>query len=223
MHKFSSGDLTNVASPQDFGSFPALDMNTADPDQGIPTELGQPVGIEGQLRCPFPECSEQGEFSTQSALRKHHDKHSKPYTCPVPGCKHPRFGDKGGLDRHKREVHGGSQSYCCPITSCKRNTKGFPRKYNLFEHQKRCHPGQPPNTSMLLTRTARSRTNSHRQGTEDAGYGDEETSSLGRLEYGDVVGNGGGGLQEKLERLRAQRAELDKDIEAVERIMTLVI
>jgi hypothetical protein len=43
-------------------------------------------------------------------------------------------------DRHKREVHEPTKLRCCPVVTCKRHTKGFPRKYNLFEHMKRCHP-----------------------------------------------------------------------------------
>jgi hypothetical protein len=45
---------------------------------------------------------------------------------------------KGSLQLHEREVHG-AKAFICPITSCKRNKLGFPRKYNLLDHQKIYH------------------------------------------------------------------------------------
>ncbi|KAH8654638.1 hypothetical protein BGZ60DRAFT_435756 [Tricladium varicosporioides] len=175
-----------------------------------------------QLRCTFPDCSQDCDFPTESALRKHQEKHSKPYICPVPNCKHPRFGDKGGLDRHKREVHG-SKFYCCPNISCKRHTKGFPRKYNLFEHQKRCHPTASVSMQRSLNLT-------HFNGVlpEELGGGDEEPLSSEMTITGDVARFGSGKLQERLERLCALRAEfknniveLDDDIEALKRTLDI--
>jgi len=173
-----------------------------------------------RLRCTFPDCSQDHDFPTESALRKHEEKHSKPYICQVPNCKHPRFGDKGGLDRHRREVHG-SKTYCCPNASCKRHTKGFPRKYNLFEHQKRCHPTTSASMQRSLNRT-------HFDGVvpEELGRGDEEPSSPEMTITGDVARFGSGKLQERLERLCALRVEfksniveLDGDIEALKRTL----
>jgi hypothetical protein len=137
-------------------------MATETPAIAAPLESGNTAGYRPELRCSVPQCSQDRKFSSESALRsvhsppttnlmpalthfrKHEAKHSKPYICQVPNCKHTRFGDKSGLDRHNREVHG-SQTHFCPITSCKRHVRGFPRKYNLFEHQKRCHSSQSPN------------------------------------------------------------------------------
>lgn len=211
----------NVNSyPQAFKPF-TLDMSTANPDFDVPTDSIETAGAETQLRCRFPSCSEDRDFPTESSLRKHQDKHSKPYLCGVPGCKHPRFGDKGGLDRHTREVHG-TQSYRCPITSCRRYTKGFPRKYNLFEHQKRCHPGQSQNPSMLSARISRDRTRFHHEGFEEGRDGDEEASSSETMGTGDMAGTGSGRLHEKLIRLYAEKAELDRNIEALKRTMDMM-
>jgi hypothetical protein len=137
-------------------------MATETPVIAAPIDSGNTAGYRPELRCSVLECSQDRKFSSESALRsahspsttnlmpalthfsKHEAKHSKPYICQVLNCKHTRFGDKGGLGRHNREVHG-SQTHCCPITSCNRHVRGFPRKYNLFEHQKRCHSSQSPN------------------------------------------------------------------------------
>lgn len=71
--------------------------------------------------------------------RKSLDKHSLPLTCDNPGCLNQTFADRGGLRHHEREVHG-SQTYNCPISTCKRSTRGFPRKWNFEQHMKKSHP-----------------------------------------------------------------------------------
>ncbi|KAN0099015.1 hypothetical protein V8E51_014678 [Hyaloscypha variabilis] len=165
------------------------------------------------LKCEFPDCTDGGEFSTDSALRKHQDKHSKPYTCLVLACRHPQFGDKGGLDRHAREVHG-SKAYCCPITTCKRHTRGFPRKYNLFEHQKRCHPGQSLGTTTAAV--------SGVEGFQKAQDGEEEASSPESVDIAKLAGVETRRVHEKLRALLAKRVELDKDIEALRRTVDIL-
>jgi hypothetical protein len=93
--------------------------------------------------------------SSLTPLRKHTDRHIRPYKCEYPNCTAPAFGDAGGLFRHKREVHrrgnstsetdanngkdGGITEFFCPEPSCLRSQKGFPRRWNLMEHQKRVH------------------------------------------------------------------------------------
>lgn len=80
-----------------------------------------------------------------SSLRKHMDKHTRPYVCNLPGCEKVRgFTYSGGLSRHQREVHrqngGPKASYMCPHSDCKRSTgSGFSRKENLQEHLRRVH------------------------------------------------------------------------------------
>lgn len=73
-------------------------------------------------------------------LRRHEDRHQRPFACPFHTCENKTFADKGGLQRHKREKHNPSQFFC-PVTECERHRHGFGRKYNLIEHEKRVHGG----------------------------------------------------------------------------------
>ena len=146
---------------------------------------------------------------------------SKPYACQVPACKHPYFGDKGGLDRHKREVHG-STTYCCPVTSCKRNIKGFARKYNLLEHQKRCHPGKLPNTQPALIQRSRNHASLDREGPEGSQCSDGEVSSSEMTIIEGVARTSGGRLREELERLYMRRVKLDSDIATLKRTLDIL-
>ncbi|KAE9373000.1 hypothetical protein N431DRAFT_337096 [Stipitochalara longipes BDJ] len=173
------------------------------------------------LKCRLSDCKEDQEFSTEVALRKHEDKHNRPYVCTVLGCKHPRFGDKGGLDRHAREVHGNATHYC-PIPSCKRHTRGFPRKYNLFEHQKRCHPGQSPSTTSALVCTSHTQVMKVGEEIYTSDEEDGEVSTLGTMHTEGVARGGNEILYEKLRRLKKERAEIDRNIRAVERVLDLI-
>lgn len=73
------------------------------------------------------------------------DRHLRPYKCDRQGCDAPAFGDAGGLFRHQREVHKSREGdrvlseYFCPDVRCERHTRGFPRRWNLMEHQRRIH------------------------------------------------------------------------------------
>jgi hypothetical protein len=85
--------------------------------------------------------------------------------------------------------------------------KGFPRKYNLFEHMKRCHP----------TFTAGSREQRTIRG-EKLG---ENEGQVG--ESGDVVmRTGSGRMTEELERLCAIREEADGNIRALKRALSIL-
>ena len=84
---------------------------------------------------------------SRSFIRKHMDKHNRPYICEERGCeKILGFTYSGGLLRHQREVHrqhGGPKASCmCPHSDCKRSTgTGFSRRENLIEHLRRVHRG----------------------------------------------------------------------------------
>jgi hypothetical protein len=156
-----------------------------------------------------------------TVVRKHEGKHNKPYTCNWLGCKHPRFGDKGGLDRHKREVHG-EKTHCCPISSCKRHIKGFPRKYNLYKHQKNCHPGQSPNSALAVIRSSGAHINLEGEGMEEVQVQDEEASSPEMTIASDLIVTSSGKLQEQLRELLGLRAEIDLDIEALKRAANIL-
>jgi hypothetical protein len=56
-------------SPQAFDSFAAFDMSTANPDLDDLMKSTEPGDAETQLKCRFPDCSEEREFPTESALR----------------------------------------------------------------------------------------------------------------------------------------------------------
>ena len=127
--------------------------------------LSSHVGVNGRKSTPFfdSECSafvqtrsffcseiccSWGSFYVQITkldLRKHMDKHTRPYVCNLPGCEKIRgFTYSGGLSRHQREVHrqygGPKASYMCPHKDCKRSTgSGFSRRENLQEHLRRVH------------------------------------------------------------------------------------
>ncbi|KAH7330054.1 hypothetical protein BKA65DRAFT_480217 [Rhexocercosporidium sp. MPI-PUGE-AT-0058] len=192
-------------------------------------ESGNTAGYRPELRCSVPECSQDRKFPSESALRsvyspttnlmsalthfrKHEAKHSKPYICQVPNCTHTRFGDKGGLDRHNREVHG-SRTHCCPITSCKRHVRGFPRKYNLFEHQKRCHSSQSLNLAPPSILRQQNHSSNSMRGQQESYEGGSSS---------EMVTGGGGRLREKLENLYKMRAEIEVDIEALKRSLDLL-
>jgi hypothetical protein len=222
-------DSTSFQSHDD--QFENLDMSTRNADIDPRNELAEVVDANTKtpLRCRFPDCPEDREFVSSfttsanqlTVVRKHEGKHNKPYTCNVLGCKHPRFGDKGGLDRHRREVHG-DKTHCCPISSCKRHIKGFPRKYNLFKHQKLWHPGQSPNSALAVIRTSEARINLEGEGMEEAQVQDEEASSPEMTITSDLTVTGSGKVQEKLRDLLALRAEIDLDIEALKRALNIL-
>ncbi|CZR66696.1 uncharacterized protein PAC_16597 [Phialocephala subalpina] len=202
----------SVGEQSSFSTYPGYNMATETPAIAAPIESGNTAGYKPKLRCSVPECSQDNEFPSESALRKHEAKHSKPYICQVPNCKHTRFGDKSGLDRHNREVHG-SQTHYCPITSCKRHVRGFPRKYNLFEHQKRCHSSQSPNLAPPSILRQQNHTNDSRKGQQESYEGRSSP---------EMVTGSGRRLREKLENLYKTRAEIEVDIEALKRSLDLL-
>ena len=158
--------------------------------------------------------------------RRHQDKHLRPYKCHYVSCNHKSFGDKGGLDRHKREVHG-SQVYTCPILSCKRNKKGFHRRYNLLEHQKRAHGSQPSRLLRACSDTldelsegeGRTQTPQCEIGGETLDGGEVGSADTMR---GESNVSSPQDLRMKLRDLRIMRAELDEDIRTVERALSIM-
>ncbi|KAL5325693.1 hypothetical protein ACEPPN_006823 [Leptodophora sp. 'Broadleaf-Isolate-01'] len=187
-------------------------MATENPAITVPIDSENTASSRPEPRCSVPECSQDSEFPSESALRKHEAKHSKPYICQVPNCKHPRFGDKGGLDRHNREVHG-PQTHCCPITSYKRHVRGFPRKYNLFEHQKRCHFSQSPNLAPSSILRQQNHTSDNMKGQQESYEGGSSSK---------IVTKVGERVREKLENLYKMQAEIEVDIDALRRSLDLL-
>ncbi|MCJ1357718.1 MAG: hypothetical protein MMC33_007714 [Icmadophila ericetorum] len=90
---------------------------------------------------PADFCVHQADYS----YSRHLDKHKRPFSCPNKDCKVKPFGDKAGLQRHRREVHHQDDDgkptpkYRCPEPNCKRHRRGFARQWNMYEHRRRIH------------------------------------------------------------------------------------
>ncbi|KAE8447940.1 hypothetical protein EG329_010012 [Mollisiaceae sp. DMI_Dod_QoI] len=197
-----------------------FNMTMTNPASDIPSSSIIPEEAHSTYKCPIPDCPNDGDFQTKSSLEKHIEKkHTKPYHCNVLNCKHPQFGDKAGLDRHNREVHS-SQSFPCPIVSCKRHTKPFHRRYNVFDHLKRCHP-QTNRTRAVLLPTP---TMVHRQGSKDRSRIVDEPASPESAISGEgvEVRTQSQLVRQRLDELRATRAVLDDDIQALERTVEIM-
>ncbi|KAI1003257.1 hypothetical protein K3495_g4948 [Podosphaera aphanis] len=73
------------------------------------------------------------------------DSHLKPYRCKVLSCKDLHFSSTACLLRHEREAHAmhghGDKPFLCTYEGCDRGIpgKGFPRHWNLRDHQRRVH------------------------------------------------------------------------------------
>ncbi|KAL2196451.1 hypothetical protein P885DRAFT_37600 [Corynascus similis CBS 632.67] len=82
---------------------------------------------------------------TNSELKKHEARHSRPYRCTVPGCRKADngFATKNDLDRHTKSVHklhnGDETVYRCNVGQCKDKPKDWPRLDNFRQHLKRKH------------------------------------------------------------------------------------
>jgi hypothetical protein len=140
-------------------------------------------------------------------------------------CHGKSFGNKGGLDRHTREVHG-SQAYTCPVLSCKRNRRPFHRKYNLFEHRKRVHSFQ---TSGFLRTSSETldEMSENEEGSQMPRSEDDEALDGRNVNGTDVDRDGGSGnsdasLRSKLRDLKIMRAEIDKDIMSLQRALRIM-
>lgn len=72
-------------------------------------------------------------------------KPTRPYSCKAPVCAIKPSGDKAGLIRHGREVHGVQaeggpvSEFFCLIAGCKRGRNSFSRRYNPDQHYRRTH------------------------------------------------------------------------------------
>lgn len=77
----------------------------------------------------------------------------KPYRCKNLDCAKHQFSSTACLLRHEREAHGlhghGDKPYACLFQDCDRHFpgNGFPRRWNLYDHMKRCHQYEPETTS----------------------------------------------------------------------------
>ena len=87
-------------------------------------------------------------------VRKHIDKHERPYTCKESECAEVKgFTTLGGLHRHEREVHHkyswDKKLFFCPHTNCKRSKKPFTRREKLEGHMRTVHGHEEPPAILL--------------------------------------------------------------------------
>ncbi|KAI1251042.1 hypothetical protein MGN70_008103 [Eutypa lata] len=92
-------------------------------------------------------------LKTNSELKKHTQRHTKPYRCDVPHCtRREGFSTSNDLDRHKRSVHpdtaAAGNRYTCPMPSCKSRGKIWPRADNFRAHLKRVHQNDVPDDEL---------------------------------------------------------------------------
>lgn len=61
--------------------------------------------------------------------------------CRYPGCSQTAFSSKAVLTRHEKETHGmhSANQYYCPVATCERSQRPFPREYNMGDHISRVH------------------------------------------------------------------------------------
>jgi hypothetical protein len=157
---------------------------------------------------------------------KHQGKHTRPYACKHSSCNYRRFGDKAGLTRHLREVHGTEVHYCLFVL-CNRNSRGFPRKYNLIQHQKRCHSDQ---STHLQRETSPSSSLDLLQGGDDIAKPGlppiRETDRLSGTEIDCTRGESSSQVEDRvmkrLRELKILRAEIDRDIAMLEGTLGLI-
>ncbi|KFZ11123.1 hypothetical protein V502_07746 [Pseudogymnoascus sp. VKM F-4520 (FW-2644)] len=104
------------------------------------------LSVHPLLRCPT--CNKA--VKTPSALRKHDQRHKKPFICSYSGCpgsgQGQGFGTANDLDRHIRskhregEVYGRpSQLFSCHFSECQEKGREFTRSDNFGVHLDRCH------------------------------------------------------------------------------------
>ncbi|KAK0116290.1 hypothetical protein ONS95_013312 [Cadophora gregata] len=179
--------------------------------------------------CQWAGCPDKRVFRQESAFRRHMNKHERPYKCTTSNCKAREFTNPGDLKRHQRTVHS-KGAFFCPISSCKRHARGFGRKDNRDEHLKRVHSQDVPPTSD----SPESQTPDSEGDIREAGI--SVTDEI-------VLGVSVEGLQRrtpsltasklpwvaKLQELKGAKAaaiakvnsRFDKDIEALERVLSL--
>ncbi|ORY59452.1 uncharacterized protein BCR38DRAFT_57368 [Pseudomassariella vexata] len=112
---------------------------------GVVRSWGQPQGQTFPERRKELICETcKKVLKTNSELKKHRQRHTKPYTCDVPGCTRIEgFSTTNDLYRHKRSVHKDEAAqgnwYRCLLDNCGSKAKIWPRADNFRAHLKRCH------------------------------------------------------------------------------------
>ncbi|KUJ15909.1 uncharacterized protein LY89DRAFT_735054 [Mollisia scopiformis] len=84
---------------------------------------------------------------TQSEMKKHELRHTKPFECDAPGCTRTEgFSTPNDLERHRKSKHSeiltsstGIKRFRCLVDGCKSKDKLWPRLDNFKSHLKRVH------------------------------------------------------------------------------------
>ncbi|KAF8862028.1 hypothetical protein BDZ45DRAFT_222814 [Acephala macrosclerotiorum] len=142
------------------------------------------------------------------------------------------FATPGYLKRHEREVHA-TPTYVCPVTSCKRNRRGFSRKDNLVQHMRRTHdqggdtmntssPSPPASSLATALRIGEMTTD---QVNETGSVNVDEDSAI-QLEVSTSVSSDKFSLIAKLQELETAKekatAKFDGDIDALKRVLSFM-
>lgn len=130
--------------------------------------------------------------------------------CNQTSCNGRTFADKGGLQRHERELHG-SEYYTCPVLTCKRNKKGFARQHNLIVHQVNYNHLPPSNLSVA---NPPNRSSGIRRRFPELQHEDTFEELVDRREDAQEDTNMGTvrDVKRSLQDLRAKRARIDSQI-----------
>jgi hypothetical protein len=150
--------------------------------------------------------------------RKHMEKHTRPYSCLNPACNDVNFADKAGLQRHEKEKHG-TVKVLCPVSSCPRHKRGFPRKRNLESHIVARHQKVERSVNAIFDKNSESPKSIENDDNEDFQAFGGVVKASGHMDR----------LKTKLQELETRKKELvesqakvDADIQAVQRTMQLV-
>ncbi|XP_077321630.1 uncharacterized protein LOC143955461 [Lithobates pipiens] len=126
------GEKTMISTMD--GGLHSVDRPWNPPDSEQPRTVGDGGGVQGELKCSYPNCGKS--FPSESRLAEHQSLHTggKLYSCPVCG---KFFSRKFNLSQHQR-LHTGEKPY-----SCSECGKCFSQKAHLGIHQ-RYHTGEKP-------------------------------------------------------------------------------
>ncbi|KAL2071757.1 hypothetical protein VTL71DRAFT_12992 [Oculimacula yallundae] len=139
-------DVRSMVGPSgDFQIFPVYN-EVQQSGRGFPKTWSSPTTQSSEpsgLVCSF--CHKP--VKTQSEMKKHALRHTKPYLCQVPNCARTEgFSTTNDLDRHTRSKHPSitqensfTKKFRCHVPGCKSKDKAWPRLDNFRSHLKRVH------------------------------------------------------------------------------------
>lgn len=151
---------------------------------------------------------------TTNVRRQHTDLHTRPFDCNL--CSVRSFGDKGGLNRHRREFHGQDpegrpiEYYPCPHNQCRRHKRGFARKWNLTQHLRRCPHGDSGQASVAASDSDSSQSPPADSPLDSSIFRDESSPRI-VSQSEESLQSLCQGLQDKVTEWKVERARLDEE------------